>query len=269
MSQQHLINSAVFDRSGYLMGHVVSIQASAADDFALIVQLLKRDGGNNQVTIHSSSIGDIDPENHTIHVDLDRQHWVPQASQGIQLVEERLIVNRQRVKVGEVSVRRVVETDMVEIPIRREKLVVEKIGDSAPPVEIPLGETQIQGPGIAAGLGTGDRSQATSASGSFETIQDTVAFLSAVVQRPDHACEKVRVAILLDGDNGLRGTLYEFENPQTAIQKISRLDKILLNQCNQVRLELFLSDPSLRPTYQDWIAQYSSPVEEPGDRMMP
>ncbi len=234
------------------------------------MQLSESDGGHNQITIPSTSIRDIDAENQIIHVDLDRQQCAPQASQGIQLVEERLVVNRQRVKVGEVSVRRVVETEMVEIPIRREKLVVEKIGDSAAPIEIPLGETQLEGSQFqnheaAAQLGDSDRSPEVSASGSFGTIRDAIAFLNAVVQQPNHPCEKVRVAILLDGDNGLKGTLYEFENPQTAVQKISRLDKILLNQCNQVRLELFLSDPALRRTYQDWMTQYTASVQAPGN----
>ncbi|MFQ4138927.1 YsnF/AvaK domain-containing protein [Nodosilinea sp. PGN35] len=275
MSQQHLINSAVFDRSGHLIGNVVSIQA-AADDFALIVQLSASDGGNNQVTIHQTAIRDIDGENRTIRVDLDRQQCAPQASQGIQLVEERLVVNRQRVKVGEVSVRRVVETEMVQIPVRREKLVVEKIGDGASPaepIEIPLAETQIEGTGIDPDFGAvlepGDRGQSASASGSFESIRDAIDFLNAVVQQPNHACEKVRVAILLDGDNGLKGTLYEFEDPQTAVQKISRLDKILLNQCNQVRLELFLSDPARRRTYEDWLARYAASPQDSTNELSP
>ncbi|MEA5451511.1 DUF2382 domain-containing protein [Leptolyngbya sp. CCNP1308] len=264
MSQQHLINSDVFDRSGYLIGNVIEVQSSTATDFSLIVQPLGSNQGS-QAHIHSTSITDIDSEKKTIHVDRDQHEFTPNAGQGIQLVEERLIVNRKRVKVGEISVRRVVETEMVEVPIRREKLVVERIGDSADPVEIPLGETQFQGNEIDAQPAGSDRSQDTTASGSFETIQDAIAFLDAVVQQPGHPCEKVRVAILLDGDNGLKGTLYEFENPQTAIQKISRLDKILLNQCNQVRLELFLSNPALRRTYQDWITQYPSSIQDFGD----
>ncbi|MEM8832799.1 MAG: DUF2382 domain-containing protein [Cyanobacteria bacterium P01_G01_bin.19] len=51
----------------------------------------------------------------------------PEAYQ-ISLLEEKLHVTRQKQKVGEVIVRKEVETKMVAIPVRREKLVVEKAG---------------------------------------------------------------------------------------------------------------------------------------------
>lgn len=255
MSQQQLINSDVFDRSGYLIGKVVNIQPSPLTDFSLVVQLLGSSGEGDQVTIHSTSITAIDSENKTIHVDRDQREFVPNAGQGIQLVEERLVVNRKRVKVGEVSVRRVVETEMVEIPVRREKLVIENVGSSTPPVEVSLGETQIQGHEIAV---QPNSNQDVTASGIFETIQDAMSFLGTAEQRPELRCEKIRVAILLDGKNGLKGTIYEFETPQTAVQKLSRLDKVLFNQCSHVRLELFLSDPKMVQTYQNLISEHTS-----------
>lgn len=255
MSQQHLINSDVFDRSGYLIGNVVSVQPSTATDFSLIVQLLGRAGGTDQVTIPSTSITTIDSEKKTIYVDRDQREFTPNAGQKIQLVEERLVVNRKRVKVGEVSVRRVVETEMVEIPVRREKLVIENIGSNTPPVEVSLGETQIQGHQIAV---QPDSDRDITASGVFETIQDAITFLGTIDQRPELHCEKIRVAILLDGKNGLKGTIYEFETPQTATQKLSRLEKVLFNQCSHVRLELFLSDPSMVQTYQKLISEHTS-----------
>ena len=258
LSQQHLINSAVFDRSGYLIGNVVDIQSSTAEDFNLIVQLLEPESGDHQVNISNASIQDIDLDSKIIHINLDQQQFSSQADQTIRLVEERIVVDRQRVKVGEVSVRRVTETEMVEVPVQREKLIVERIGDNADAIEIQLGETQLQGYEIASHPADSAPSPDLTASGSFESIRDAIAFLDAVSQRPGYPCEKVRIAILLDGDNGLKGTLYEFKNPQTASQKISKLDRILLNQCDQVRLELFLKDPTLQPTYQDLIAQYTS-----------
>ncbi|MEB3182518.1 MAG: DUF2382 domain-containing protein [Nostocaceae cyanobacterium] len=48
-------------------------------------------------------------------------------TKNIQLLEERLVVKNIRHKVGEVIVRKVVETQMVQVPIRREKLIVEKV----------------------------------------------------------------------------------------------------------------------------------------------
>lgn len=46
----------------------------------------------------------------------------------ISLLEEKLQVARHREKVGEVIIRKQVETRMVHLPIRREKLIVEKVG---------------------------------------------------------------------------------------------------------------------------------------------
>jgi len=45
----------------------------------------------------------------------------------IQLLEERLVVVMHRQKLGEVIVRKIVDIEMVEVPIRREKLIVEQI----------------------------------------------------------------------------------------------------------------------------------------------
>lgn len=47
--------------------------------------------------------------------------------QTIQLLEERLVVNLHQRKVGEVIVRKEIETRIVEVPIRREKLIVEQV----------------------------------------------------------------------------------------------------------------------------------------------
>ncbi|MBW4465410.1 MAG: YsnF/AvaK domain-containing protein [Pegethrix bostrychoides GSE-TBD4-15B] len=45
----------------------------------------------------------------------------------IQLFEERVAVDMQQRKLGEVIVRKVIETEIIEIPVRREKLVIEQI----------------------------------------------------------------------------------------------------------------------------------------------
>ena len=44
----------------------------------------------------------------------------------VRLLEERLIVNRLKRKIGEVVVRKEVETRIVQIPLRREKLIIEQ-----------------------------------------------------------------------------------------------------------------------------------------------
>lgn len=257
MSTQ-LVDSSVYDRAGYLIGKVIRVEPLAEGDFSLVVGLVGDHDAGGEVIIDNSQIHDLDSKEKIIHVDVDYQKFNPDAG-SIQLVEERLVVNRKRVKVGEVVVRRVVETEIIEVPIQREKLIIERIGSGEPPVEVSLGETRIQGYDIGAQPAVAADTQDAIANGNFETIQDAIRFLSTAAERSDFNCEKVRVAIILNGDTGLKGTVYDFETPQVAIQKLSRLEKILLNQCSNVRLELFLKDRSKVQAYQDWIAQYALP----------
>jgi stress response protein YsnF len=54
----------------------------------------------------------------------------------VRLLEERLIVNRSKRKVGEIVVRKKIETRFVEVPVQREKLIIEQVGsESKQPVE--------------------------------------------------------------------------------------------------------------------------------------
>lgn len=46
----------------------------------------------------------------------------------ISLKEERLVVDRKKQKVGEVIVRKEIETEIIEVPVQREKLIVEQVG---------------------------------------------------------------------------------------------------------------------------------------------
>jgi stress response protein YsnF len=43
-------------------------------------------------------------------------------------LEERLIVDQKKRKVGEVVVRKEIETEIIEVPVQREKLIVEQVG---------------------------------------------------------------------------------------------------------------------------------------------
>ncbi|MEA5607357.1 DUF2382 domain-containing protein [Nodularia spumigena UHCC 0060] len=45
----------------------------------------------------------------------------------VSLIEERLIADHKQHKIGEVIVRKKIETRMVQVPVRREKLIVEQV----------------------------------------------------------------------------------------------------------------------------------------------
>ena len=64
----------------------------------------------------------------------------------IKLLEEKLIVKRLKQKVGEVVIRKQIETRTIHLPIRREKLIIEKIGATTEHLaEVDLKEGQING----------------------------------------------------------------------------------------------------------------------------
>ncbi|NJL09482.1 MAG: DUF2382 domain-containing protein [Calothrix sp. SM1_7_51] len=75
---------------------------------------------------------------------LTQKHVETVAQETIRLLEERLIVDNNKYKVGEVIVRKVVETRTIEVPIRREKLVIEQLYPRYKKLgEISLSESEI------------------------------------------------------------------------------------------------------------------------------
>jgi stress response protein YsnF len=67
------------------------------------------------------------------------------AEEVIPLLAERLVVDRHKRKVGEVVVRKVIETEVIEVVVRREKLIVEQVSPSYKELAvIDLGETSIE-----------------------------------------------------------------------------------------------------------------------------
>ena len=64
----------------------------------------------------------------------------------VSLLEEKLQIARQKYKVGEVVVRKKVETKMIQIPIRRESLIIEKSGNNPEQLgEVVIGEEKVNG----------------------------------------------------------------------------------------------------------------------------
>lgn len=258
MPEHQLINGSVLDRSGSLIGTVTRVNPLAGGDFSLVVKSINEGQAGAEVTIDNSQIKGIDAERKTVTVDADRQQIISNAGTTIQLLEERLVVNRKRVKVGEISVRRVVETEIVEVPIRREKLVVERIGEGEPLVEVKLGEPRLLGNAIASDSSIDSNTHDLTAIGNLNTIRDAVNFLETAKTLDNH-CEKIRVYIFLKQNTGLKATVHQFESSETAIQVLLGLETTLIKRCSNVRLELFLQNDSMLQTYQNWFAQYGSP----------
>lgn len=64
----------------------------------------------------------------------------------IKLLEEKLKVTRRREKVGEVVIRKEIETRAIKVPVRREKLIVERIGKNPELLtEVVISEENVNG----------------------------------------------------------------------------------------------------------------------------
>lgn len=114
----------------------------------------------------------------------------------IRLLEERLVINRSKRKVGEVIVRKEIETRMVQVPIQREKLIIEQVGDDPKVLaEIDLGEGQITG--IDLNEIKVEPSEPT-VRAEFTSVQKASKMLNSIASQPRHGCVKVRLEIVLE-----------------------------------------------------------------------
>lgn len=114
----------------------------------------------------------------------------------VRLLEERLVVNRSKRKVGEVIVRKEIETRMVEVPLHREKLIVEQVGDDPKVLaEIDLGEGEITG--IDLGQKDFDRGE-PKVSAEFTSVTKASKMLNSIAAQPRHGCAKVRIELVLE-----------------------------------------------------------------------
>jgi len=114
----------------------------------------------------------------------------------IRLLEERLVINRSKRKVGEVIVRKEIETRMVQVPIQREKLIIEQVGDDPKVLaEIDLGEGQITGIDLNE---IKVESSEPKVIAEFSSVQKASKILNAIASQPRHGCVKVRLEIVLE-----------------------------------------------------------------------
>ncbi|MDF5731150.1 MAG: DUF2382 domain-containing protein [Rhizonema sp. PD38] len=125
----------------------------------------------------------------------------------IRLLGERLVVERSKRKVGQVIVRKEIETRMVQVPVRREKLIVEQVSPEHKQLaEIDLGEEEISG----LALTPEETQQAASLDGSltvtgeFQSPKIASLFLNAIALERNHKCKKVRVTIVVEDEERQR-----------------------------------------------------------------
>ena len=131
--------------------------------------------------------------------ELDRQ---VRENYDISLLEEKLVVKRQKHKLGEVVVRKEVETQVIHIPIRREKLIVEKVGVTTEHLtEVNLAEEQVNGVKFGELDNTNDIYQTQS---NFVSLQQLKDLLTQIPDRSNTENVKLRLEIITDNSQSQR-----------------------------------------------------------------
>jgi len=143
-----------------------------------------------------SNLTDADRTDENLETDEDEENFDIVDQEVIRLLEERLVINRSKRKVGEVIVRKEIETRMVQVPIQWEKLIVEQVGDDPKVLaEIDLGEGSITG--IDLTEIKSDRQEPT-VKAEFTSVQKASKILNSIASQPHHGCVKVRLEIVLE-----------------------------------------------------------------------
>ena len=115
----------------------------------------------------------------------------------IRLLGEKLVVNRSKRKIGEVVVRKEVETRIVEVPVQQEKLIVEQIGaeEIQQLAEIDLGETKVTG---IVEQSTHSANHPYTVTGEFLSPRAASDILAAIALQEQHGCTQVRVELIVE-----------------------------------------------------------------------
>ncbi|MEG4962852.1 PRC-barrel domain-containing protein, partial [Microcoleus sp. K4-C2] len=141
---------------------------------------------NNSELTHPSTVmsnlTDADRTDENVETDEDEENLDIVDQEVIRLLEERLVINRSKRKVGEVIVRKEIETRMVQVPIQWEKLIVEQVGDDPKVLaEIDLGEGSITG--IDLTEIKSDRQEPT-VKAEFTSVQKASKILNSIASQP-------------------------------------------------------------------------------------
>lgn len=158
----------------------------------------------------------------------------------IRLLGERLIIERSKRKVGEVIVRKEIETQIVQVPIRREKLIVEQISPEYKQLaQIDLGEEAISGVDLIQG----------ETSASTTTHLDDAVSVNSEVSSP-----KISTTTHSDDDLTVSG---EFSSPKIASLLLNAIALERNHGCKAVRVTVIVEDEEHQKTYKEWFARTS------------
>ncbi len=159
--------------------------------------------------------------------ELHTQQTTLQSEEIIKLLEERLVVDRTKRKVGEIIVRKEIETRMVTIPVRRERLIVEQLSPEHKQLaNIDLGEEQLE--------------QVESQTESSQ-IEST--------QQPTPSTTSFEGSLTVTG---------EFSSPKVASLLLNAIALERNHGCQRIQVTIAVDNEQLQQKYQEWFARTSN-----------
>jgi Domain of unknown function (DUF2382) len=157
----------------------------------------------------------------------------------ISLLEERLMVNFSRHKVGEIVVRKEIETHVlqVQVPVRREKLIVEQVSPEYRRLaEVDLGQANVS-----------DRAT---------LFQRECANADPI--NDDFSSVGSRDPISVEFNQSAQPIVYgEIDSPKAASDLLHEIANLSSQDCETVRIEIVLKDSKHRDIYQALFESYS------------
>ncbi len=231
--EQQLISFKVVDRQGIMRGRVQDIYYDSDENINLLFELDNTNSKLNLRSLDRKDICRLDVDSKLVMSNLSNQQLenlplyqpvsahiknaLEQSSEyndcemnpnvnssqessssaisKISLLEEKLKVIRRKQKVGEIVVRKHVETKVVEIPIRREKLIVERVGKNTEQLtEIVINEEKINGLGYDAL--EPNENPLLAAKSKYFTVEKAQNVLEAISHLPSGKNAKIRLEII-------------------------------------------------------------------------
>ncbi|MDZ7956409.1 MAG: DUF2382 domain-containing protein [Aulosira sp. DedQUE10] len=157
---------------------------------------------SEQVTSDSSTAQIVNSQNINGNLDTAKSSDVVE-DQIIKLLEERLVINSSQRKVGDVIVRKEIETRMVQVPVRREKLIVEQVSPEYKQLaEIDLGQAEISGIELNQGKipEVASLEDGLTVSGLFSSPKIASLLLNAIALEKKQGCKQVQVSIVVEDE---------------------------------------------------------------------
>ncbi|MBE9177211.1 DUF2382 domain-containing protein [Oculatella sp. LEGE 06141] len=176
--------------------------------------------------------------------------------QVIRLLEEKLDITHKKRKAGEVVIRKTVETRIVEVPVRWEKLVIEQVGDEHKQLaEVDLGQGAVLGVEL---VQPRDAAHHPSVTGEFVSLEAARSILEAIAGTIRHRCKLIKVDVFLRYWDTQK-THMEFTSPRVGSHVLEAIAKSMDHRCTQVNIEVLLDSWDVQQTYQEWFNKYRKP----------